>query len=113
MSALAATILKTCFGTGRDFTMLRGTNDILGTLVKGSTAEVKKVINRQGVRAALTQLQNLDLPREERRRRNGKFFRCLATTQAEAFIKLKGFPNKETVKQIVDDYTHSPSPLVG
>ena len=46
MSALAATILKTCFGTGRDFTMLRGTNDILRTLVKGSTAEVKKVVNR-------------------------------------------------------------------
>ena len=31
-------------------------------------SKMKKVINRYGVRAALTQLQNLDLPREERRR---------------------------------------------
>ena len=76
-------------------------------MVKGSAAEVKKVISRQGVKAAITQLQKLELPREERRRRNRLFVRCLADRQAEAFIELKKLPNKEAAQQIVDDYTHA------
>ena len=113
ISAFAGSILKSCFGTGREAQTPTGTTTILRTLVKGSAAEVKKVISRQGGRASITQLQKLELPREERRMRNRTLVRCLANSQAKAFIKLKGFPNKETARQIVDDYNHSPSSLVG
>ena len=95
VSTLAAPILKLCFGTGEQLSPLSGTSNILRTLVKGSAAEVKKVISRQGVKAAITQLQKLELPREERRRRNRLFVRCLADTQGKAFSRLKKFPNKE------------------
>ena len=71
------------------------------------------MISRQGGRASITQLQKLELPREERRMRNRTLVRCLANSQAKAFVKLKGFPNKKTARQIVDDYNHSPSSLVG
>ena len=111
VSTLAAPILKLCFGTGKEVPLQSGTTSILSTLVKGSVAEVKKVISRQGVKAAITQLQKLELPREERRRRNHLFVRCLADRQAEAFIKLKKLPNKEGAQQIVDDFTHSPTSL--
>ena len=113
VSAFAASLLKLCFGSGKEVPLPTGTTTILNTLVKGSPAEVKKVISRQGIKAAITQLQKLELPREERRRRNRLFVRCLALRQAEAFIKLKKFPNKETAQQIVDDFTHSPTSLIG
>ena len=109
----AAPMLKASFGTGKDVAALLGLNTILKILVKGSAAEVKKVISRQGVKASITQLQKLELPRETRRRRNRLFVRCLADTQAKAFAKLKGFPNKETSSQIMDDFTHSPSSCMG
>ena len=67
------------------------------------------MISRQGVKASITQLQKLELPREVRRRRNRMFVRCLADTQAQAFTRLKGFPNKETSLQIMEDFTHSTS----
>ena len=86
-------MLKTCFGTGKDVQKPPGTSTLLKTLVRGSAAEVKKVISRQGVKASITQLQKLELPREVRRRRNRMFVRCLADTQAQAFTWLKGFPN--------------------
>ena len=76
------------------------------TLVKGSAAEVKKVISRQGVRASITQLQNLELPRKERQRRNHVLVHCLGNSKAEAFIKLKKVPNKEAVQQVLDDFNH-------
>ena len=95
VSTLAAPMLKLCFGTGKEVPLRSGTTTILSTLVKGSAAEVKKVISRQGVKAAITQLQKLELPREERRRRNRLFVRCLADTQGKAFSRLKKFPNKE------------------
>ena len=113
VSTLAAPILKLCFGTGKEVSLPSGTTSILSTLVKGSAAEVKKVISRQGVKAAITQLQKLELPREERRLRNRTVVRCLANSQAKAFVKLKGFPNKKTARQIVDDYNHSPSSFLG
>ena len=113
ISALAASALKFCFGTDKEVPLGSGTTSILRTLVKGSAAEVKKVISRQGVKAAITQLQKLELPREERRRRNRLFVRCLADRQAEAFIKLKKLPNKEAAQQIVDDVTRTPSSCLG
>ena len=71
------------------------------------------MISRQGVKASITQLQKLELPREVRRRRNRMFVRCLADTQAKAFTRLKGFPNKETASQIMEDFTHSTSSCMG
>ena len=113
VSTFAPSILKNCFGTARNFPTSLGSNTILKTLVEGSAAEVKKVISRQGVRASITQLQKLELPRETRRRRNHIFVRCLADSQTKAFAKLKRFPNKETARQLVDDFTHSPSSSMG
>ena len=109
VSTFAASMLKTCFGTGKDVPTPLGSSTVLKTLVGGSAAEVKKVISRKGIKASITQLQKLELPREVRRRRNRIFVRCLADSQAKAFTKLKGFPNKETCQQIMDDFTHSPS----
>ena len=113
VSTLAAPILKLCFGTGKEALLGSGTTSILSTLVKGSAAEVKKVISRQGVRAVITQLQKLELLREERRRRNRLFVRSIADRQAKAFIELKKIPNKEPAQQIVDDFIHSPTSLIG
>ena len=41
------------------------------------------------------------------------FVYCLADTQAKAFTKLKGFPNKETSSQIMEDFIHSTSSCMG
>ena len=98
---------------GEDVPTPPGSNTTLKTLVEGSAAEVKKVISRQGVKASITQLQKLELPRETRRRRNRMFIRCLADSQAKAFAELKKFPNKETAQQLIEDFTHSPNSTVG
>ena len=112
-SVLAAPMLKASFGTGKEVPAIPGSNTVLKILVAGSAAEVKEVIRRQGIEASITQMQKLELPRETRRRRNCLFVRCLADTQAKAFTKLKGFPNKETSSQIMDDFTHSSSSCMG
>ena len=41
------------------------------------------------------------------------FICSLADSQTKAFTKLKKFPNKETVQQLIDDFTHSPSSSMG
>ena len=41
------------------------------------------------------------------------FVHCLADTQAQAFIRLKAFPNKETSSQIMEDFNHSPDSCMG
>ena len=107
VSFIAGPVLELCFGSGRELSSSSGVNDILKTLVKGTTDEVKQVISRQGVKASITQLQKLELPREVRRTRNRIFVRCLADGQAKAFTKLKKFPNKEAVQQVLDDHSHS------
>ena len=78
----------------------------------GSTAEVKEVIGDRRISSCLAQLQKLDLPREKRRRINRKFVVCLAAGQAKAFAQLKKLAKKET-KQVIDDFTHSPSSCTG
>ena len=71
------------------------------------------MISRQGVRASITQLQKLELPRKERQKRNHVLVHCLGRTQAEAFIKLKEVPNKEAAQQVLDDFNHDPSSCMG
>ena len=113
VSTFARSILETCFGTGKKVSTPSGSNTTLKTLVESSAAEVKRVISRHGVKASITQLQHLELPREMRRRRNRMFIHCLADRQTKALNKLKKFPNKETVQQLIDDFTHSPSSSMG
>ena len=75
ISQLAAPVFKRCFGTGKDVSALPGLSPLLKILVRGSAAEVKRVISRQGIKASITQLQKLELPRETRRKRNCLFVR--------------------------------------
>ena len=61
------------------------------------------------MRASITQLQKLELPRKCRRERNKLLVHSLANTQAESFIKLKEIRNKKTVQRILDDFNNDSS----
>ena len=85
----------------------------LKTLVEGSPAEVRRLIAEQKTSSSLAQLQNLDLPRQTRRKINRKIVICLAVGQAKAFAKLKKLATKEASQQIIEDYSHDPSSFLG
>lgn len=81
------------------------TDIILATLTFNSTStkDVQTAIDH------LSQLQHLNLPRDERRSQTNQLVDALQTSKANSFIALKGKVNQKTAQQIIDDCSHTGS----
>ena len=108
-SYLASIVLLAAFGSGDTQPKTFGKNPTMRALTNGTVAQMKGALAHPRIKASVTQMQYLELSREDRRSRNRFLVRCLGNRKIKAFINLKKNFNQEIAVKIIEDFSYSPS----
>ena len=107
ISYFISLVLLAAFGSDRTLPKTLGYNTTLRALTNGTVAQLKEALAHPRIKESVTQLQYLELPREDRRSRNRLLVRCLDNRKTKAFINLMKSFNEEIAAKIIEDFTHS------